>query len=104
MDFFTALATIRKDFPWVDESELRSAMEREVKSEEERLTGQRVRNKYARAVEAAPDRLTEWLKTGHEFQVNLADIDSLARFISSTRPACVWAVLRSKQWNRYIRP
>ena len=104
MDFFTALATIRKEFPQLDESELRSAMDSEVESEEKRLTGQRVRGKYARAVESARFRIVEWLKTGDEYAVDLASIDSLAKFVSSHRPACVWAVLRSKQMQGAVKP
>jgi hypothetical protein len=92
MDFFTALTTIRKEFPHIDESELRSAMDSEVAAEEKRLTGQR---KYARAVESTQYRITEWLKTGNEYQVDLT-FDGMAKFVSSHRPACVWAVLRCK--------
>ena len=92
MNFFTALATIRKEFPHLDESELRSAMDSEIASEEKRLTGRGV---YARAVESAQIRIVEWLKTGNEYQIDFT-ADGLAKFVSSHRPACVWAVLRCK--------
>jgi hypothetical protein len=100
MDFFTALATIRKEFPHLDESELRSAMDSEVEAEEKRLTSQRIRGKYARAVESAQFRITEWLKTGHEYGVDLNSVNSLAKFVASHRPAYVWAVLRSKERSK----
>ena len=93
MDFFTALASIRKEFPQLDESELRSAMDSEIEAEEKRLKGRGV---YARAVESSRFRITEWLKTGNEYHVDLT-FDGMAKFVSSHRPACVWAVLRSKQ-------
>ena len=92
MDFFTALATIRKEFPQLDENELRSAMDSEIAAEEKRLTGRGV---YARAVESAQGRIVEWLKTGDEYRLDLT-FDGMAKFVSSHRPACVWAVLRCK--------
>jgi len=99
MDFFDALATIQKAYPSLDQSEIRNALDNEVKSEEERLTGQRIRNKYQRAVESAHYRITDWLATGHTYFVDPSDLESLCRFAASHRAACVWAVLRSKQMN-----
>lgn len=96
MDFFDALATIQKAYPSLEQSEIRNALDSEVKSEEDRLTGQRVRRKYARAVESSVDRILAWLQEGPQYSVDPSNLDSLCRFVGSHRSACVWAVLRSK--------
>lgn len=92
MDFFDALKRLRDANPDCNESELRSALDSEVNEVEENLHG---RNKYARAVETAYGRIVAWLKEGDEYAV-VENYGDFARFASSHRPACVFAVMVAK--------
>ena len=99
MDSHDAVRDIHKLYPTIPEQEIRSAMDAEIDSEEKRLTG---RGKYAQAVENAHYRILEWLKNGTEYNVDHSDLDSLCKFLTSHRPACAWAVLRSKQLHKEV--
>lgn len=93
MDFNDAVKYLKTDNPDCNESDLRSAMDAQVKEETERLKQAKCYS-YARAVAAAYDRIKEWLKTGDEFVVAL-DWRDLAGF-SLRMPACVYCVFVAK--------
>lgn len=88
MDFLDAVHKLATDNPDVSYSECRAAMQSETDSELLNLKGH---NRYARAVSIAEARISSWLKeTPNE---DLYGARQIARFISSHRPACVWATL-----------
>ena len=99
MDFFDALKRLKDANPDCNENELGSALDSEVAAVESALSG---RNKYARAVETAYGRIVEWLKTGDEYAV-VENYGDFARFASSHRPACVFAVMVAKSRSETAR-
>lgn len=58
-----------------------------------RKSGKRVRYDYS--IEKATDRVSAWIGDCGQYNFNLNYAD-LARFVSSHRPACVWAVLAGR--------
>lgn len=58
---------------------------------------------YQAAVKKSCKMILEWLKTAHEYEVNICDPEDLADFVAFTRPACVWAVLISKHHDESAR-
>lgn len=94
MDFFDAVSDIRKAYPSIEENEIISAMDAEVRSLESTLVG---RKKYRRAVESAHYRILLWLSQGHEEKVDFGDLENLARFVANHRQAAVWAIIQSKR-------
>jgi hypothetical protein len=90
MDSIEAGFALAKEFG-VREEDARKAIDLE--AADIRENGKLIR--YAKSVELATDRVRSWLKDGDEYAVKLNWLD-LASFVSSHRPACVWAVLVAK--------
>ena len=88
MEFLDAVKKLATDNPDVQYSECRSAMQNAVDAELKELKG---RDQYARAVLIAYTRICDWLQCGSQYAVTCTWRD-MAKFVSSHRTACVWAV------------
>jgi hypothetical protein len=92
MDSMDAAKRLKEEFG-CDFSEARKAVESEADAVIEHAKPQRV--KYADAIDTAYTMVRDWIRTAPEYMVDL-DWTDLARFHSSHRFACVWAVLTGK--------
>ena len=96
MDTIDAAKRLKDEFG-VDELAARKAIDQE--SLEIREAGKRVkagkRVNYGKSVEEAYTRVADWIKGADEYVVALTWQD-IAKFMSTHRPACVWAVMAGK--------
>jgi hypothetical protein len=92
MDSMDAAKRLQEEFG-CDWSEARKAVESEADEIKDRLKPQRI--SYPDAIDSGYAAVRDWILIGHTYSVSL-DWQDLARFHSSHRFACVWAVLFGK--------